>query len=146
MWTDDRIYVDIVTALERELGLMGRNIAISIADGVVTLNGHVGTQEEKGAAERAVASVRGVRALADGVHVIGEPVQPLTDTMIAHAIVAAIDTIPDRPDVFARVEHGWVTLSGSASAASYEIVEQALECVPGVRGIASEVLTSGVLT
>jgi hypothetical protein len=58
-----------------------------------------------------------VRALADGVHVIGEPVQSPTDTTIAHAIVAALDTISDRP-----------------------------ECVPGVRGITSEVLTSGVLT
>ncbi len=141
MWTDDRIYVDIVTALERELGVMGRNIAVSIADGVVTLNGHVATQEQKTALERVLASVPGVRALADAVHVIGEPVQPLSDTTIAHAIVAALDTIPDRPDVFARVEHGWVNLSGVASAAAYELVEQALECVPGVRGITSEVLT-----
>jgi osmotically-inducible protein OsmY len=141
MWTDDRIYVDIVTALERELGPMGRNIAVSIADGVVTLNGHVATPEHKAALERAVASVRGVRALADGVHVIGEPVQPLSDTTIAHAIVAALNTIPGQPDVFARVEHGWVTLTGSASTADYEIVEQALECVPGVRGVTSEVLT-----
>lgn len=141
MWTDDRIYVDIVTALGHELGAMGRNIAVSIADGVVTLNGHVTTPEQKAALERAVASVRGVRALADGVHIIGEPMQPLSDTTIAHAIVAALDTIPDRPDVFARVEHGWVTLSGAASAASYELVEQAIECVPGVRGVTSEVLT-----
>jgi osmotically-inducible protein OsmY len=141
MWTDDRIYVDIVTALERELGVMGRNIAVSIADGVVTLNGHVATPEQKTAIERVLASVPGVRALADAVHVIGESAQPLSDTTIAHAIVAALDTIPDRPDVFARVEHGWVTLTGVASAAAYEMVEQALECVPGVRGISSEVLT-----
>jgi osmotically-inducible protein OsmY len=142
MWTNgDRIYVDIVTALERELGSMGRNIAVSIADGVVTLNGHVATREQKTSVEQAVASVRGVRALAEGVHVIGESVQPLSDTTIAHAIVAALDTVPGRPDVFARVEHGWITLSGSASAASYEVVEQALECVSGVRGITSEVLT-----
>jgi len=141
MWTDDRIYVDIVTALEGALGPLGRSIAVSIADGVVTLNGHVATQEHKASIERAVASVRGVRALADGVHVIGEPVQPLSDTTIAHAIVAALDTIPGRPEVFARVEHGWVTLSGSASSADSELVEQALECVPGVRGITSEVLT-----
>jgi hypothetical protein len=38
-------------------------------------------------------------------------------------------------------EHGWVSLSGSAHAAAYEMVEQALECVPGVWGITSEVLT-----
>lgn len=139
MWSDERIYGDIVTALERELGPMSRNIGVSISNGVATLTGHVATLKEKLAAERVVASSRGVRAIAERLHVLGAPVTPLSDTKIAEAIVEALDAIPNRADVFARVEDGWVTLTGAAPATAYEHVEQALECVPGVRGITSEV-------
>ena len=141
MWKDHEIYTATLNALKRELGPMGRKVGVTVADGVVTLVGYVTKTEQKVAAQQAVGAIRGVRAVAAGLHVMGEPTHPLSDTMIAHAIVKALDTVSGRPGhVTVRVEHGWVMLGGAVStAAAYEKVERALECVPGVRGITSEV-------
>ncbi|HZS58493.1 MAG TPA: BON domain-containing protein [Gemmatimonadaceae bacterium] len=140
MSKDHEIFSAAQAAVQQQLGAVGRKVGITIADGVVTLMGYVTTAAQKASAERAVAAVPGVRAIAEGLHVIGEPVRPLSDTTIAHAIVRALDTIPGRPSVTVRVEDGWVTLGGQVPTdAAYEAVEQVLECVPGVRGISSEV-------
>jgi osmotically-inducible protein OsmY len=141
MQTDYGIYTEIERALTRELGPMERKVGVIVADGVVTLVGYVTTLEQKAAAEQAIAGIAGVRAIAEGLHVIGQPTRQLSDTTIAHAIVRVLDTIRDRSlRITVRVEDGWVTLGGGiATAAGYEKVEQALECVPGVRGITSDV-------
>jgi PAS domain-containing protein len=90
-------------------------------------------------AERAVAGVCGVRAIAGALHVVGEPVRPLSDTTMAHAIVEALGTIPDEPATCIYVEDGWVTLSGLGPAASdCELVERAVGQVAGVRGVTWE--------
>src|SRR5215472_1525296 len=118
MLTDHNIYENAVTALKQALGPVGRKVGMTISDGVITLTGYVTTVEQKRAAEEAVASVRGVRAIAEGLHVIGESSRPLSDTTIAHQIVGALGTIASRPPVTVRVEDGWVTLGGFVSSAT----------------------------
>ena len=141
MSKEHEIYTAVQSAIQQRLGPVSRKVGIAIADGVVTLTGYVTTVAQKVATEQAVAHVPGVRAIAEGLHVIGEPVRPLSDTTIAHAIVRALDTISAHPPVTVRVEDGWVTLGGAVPTdAAYESVEQVLECVPGVRGITSEVV------
>jgi osmotically-inducible protein OsmY len=140
MSRDHEIYTEIVTILGRQLGPTGRKVGITLVDGVVTVTGYVTTTEQKRMVEHLIAAVPGVRAIAEELHVIGEPVRPLSDTTIAHAIVAALDTIPGSQYVTIRVEDGWVTLGGVVTTSELgEQVEQALECVPGVRGTTSEV-------
>lgn len=140
MSKDHVIYTEALATLKQQLGPVARKVGVTIADGVITLTGYVTTAEQKLAAERAVAAVPGVRAVAEGLHVIGEPVRPLSDTTIAHAIIRALDTGAGQPKITIRVEDGWVTLGGLVpTETAYEEVEQMLECVPGVRGITSEV-------
>jgi osmotically-inducible protein OsmY len=141
MRTDADLYIAIVYALARELGPIEHKVGVIVADGVVTLIGYVTTVEQKVAAEKAIAGIAGVRAIAEGLHVMAQPARPLSDTTIAHEIVRVLDTIPHRSmRVTVRVEDGWVTLGGwVASPSAYAELEQALDCVPGVRGITSEV-------
>jgi osmotically-inducible protein OsmY len=142
MRTDREIYGDVVAALESELGTTQRTVGVTIADGVITLTGYVPSVSQKIAAEHTVAGVRGVRAIAEGLHVMGDATRPLSDTTIAHAIVAAVPaTVAGQPlHVTIRVEDGWVTLGGTVpSARADDAVDRALECVSGVRGVTSEV-------
>jgi len=142
MRPDREIYGDVVAALERELGTTQRTVGVTIADGVITVMGYVPSVSQKIAAEHAIAAVDGVRAIAGGLHVMGEATRPLSDTTIAHAIVAAMPAaIAGEPlHVTVQVEDGWVTLGGTVpSERANEAVERVLECVTGVRGITSEV-------
>ncbi len=150
MRTDREIYGDVVATLERELGTTQRTVGVTIADGVITLTGYVPSVSQKIAVERAIANVHGVRAIAEGLHVVGEATRPLSDTTIAHAIVAALPAAVAGGllHVTIRVEDGWVTLGGTVpSARANDAVERALECVGGVRGVTSEVriAESGIL-
>lgn len=142
MRSDREIYGEVVAALERELGTMQRTVGMTIADGVITVTGYVPSIDQKIAAERAIAGVDGVRAIAGGLHVIGEATRPLSDTTIAHAIVATLPAaVAGEPlDVSIRVEDGWVTLGGRVpSTRANDAVERAIECVSGVRGVTSEI-------
>ncbi len=142
MRNDREIYGDVVAALERELGTTQRTVGVTIANGVITVTGYVPSVSQKMAAERAIAAVHGVRAIAGGLHVMGEATRPLSDTTIAHAIVAALPAeVAGKPlHVTIRIEDGWVTLDGTVpSARANDAVERALECVSGVRGVTSEV-------
>ena len=139
MWTNDRIYVDTVMALDRALGPMGNTVVISVEQGVVTLTGHVLTAEQKGEAARAAAMVRGVRAVVARLHVIGEVVSPLNDARLARTVLAALDHVHAGADITVLVEAGWVGLSGVVRTdAVCQEVERALDRVPGIRGVTSE--------
>jgi len=142
MRTDNEIYGEVLAALKRELGTTQRTVGVTIADGVITLTGYVRSGDEKVAAEHAVGAVQGVRAIAEGLHVMNGGTRPLSDTTIAHAIVAALPVAIEGEalHVTTRVEDGWVTLAGTVpTTRAYDAVERALECVSGVRGVTSEV-------
>ncbi|MFA6117930.1 MAG: BON domain-containing protein [Sphingomonas sp.] len=115
MKSDSQLQHDVIAELEWDPSVHHTDIGVGVIDGIVTLSGHVRSFAEKVAAEKAVRRVAGVRALAEELKV-RYPSDPKTaDTEIANRIadMFAWDvSIPDEA-ISVKVEHGWVTLSGT---------------------------------
>ena len=115
MKTDSELQSEVFTELSWEPSIQAKDIAVSVKDGIVTLNGNVPTYAEKFAAESAAKRVCGVRGIAEELKVNLMSPHQRNDSDIASAAVAAIAghiSIPqDRVKVV--VENGWVTLSGA---------------------------------
>src|SRR5690606_11772383 len=113
--TDNQLQHDVMAELEWEPSVDPANIGVAVNDGVVTLSGYVKNYPEKVAAEKAARRVAGVRAIAEEIKV-RYPTDPKTaDHEIAKRILDMFAwnvLIPD-DKVTVRVEHGWVTLTGS---------------------------------
>jgi osmotically-inducible protein OsmY len=140
--SDLGLHATISAAIRAAIGVAGADVTVLVRDGVVTLAGVVDTQAEKLAAERAAQRVPGVHAVAEELRVRSMYTPPVTDEMLARralvALAAGASSIGN--DVTIRVENGWMSLGGTVvSQAEYTAVEQALECLPGVRGMTSEV-------
>jgi len=105
--------------VERELGcepmLRPAEIGVAVRDGVVTLSGDVSSSEAKSAAERAVARVRGVRAISSQLEVRppGLPDRSDADIAWAAANVLAWNALFPADRIHIKVSRGWVTLEGS---------------------------------
>ena len=142
MRTDLAVHVALSAALRRVLGSAAAEVTASVRDGVVTLKGVVNTPAEKTAAEEAVQRVPGVYAVAEELTVRSGQSTRIDDEALARAAVDALATgvYPIGRDVTIRVENGWLSLGGTvASSTEYTAVERALECLPGARGMSSEV-------
>jgi len=60
---------DVLDELEFEPSVDARHIGVTVSNGVVTLTGHVGSYAERGAVERAVGRIKGVRGIAQEIQV-----------------------------------------------------------------------------
>ena len=67
--SDKSLQQDILDELDFEPSVNAAHIGVAVNNGVVTLNGHVGSYVEKLAAEKAVRRVKGVRAIAQEMDV-----------------------------------------------------------------------------
>lgn len=115
MKTDSQVQRDVMAELEFEPSVDHADIGVAATDGVVTLSGSVKTYAEKLAAENAARRVAGVKALAEEIKVRYASAPKTEDNEIAKRItdVFAWDvTIPDEK-IEVKVEHGWVTLTGT---------------------------------
>ena len=65
MKSDRELQIDVLDELRWEPGVNATDIAATVKDGVVTLEGTVDSFAEKWAAEKAVKRLPGVKALAD---------------------------------------------------------------------------------
>ncbi len=142
MRSDLMVHAAVCTALRRALGPVAGRVGVRVHDGVVTLTGNVKSPDQKHAAEQTASQVAGVRAVAEELHVDGMPAVPHGDVALAKAVADSLELegIPAGRHIAVRVEAGWVALSGEvASASDYSAIERALECVPGVRGVTSEI-------
>jgi len=115
MKTDSELQRDVIDELEWEPSVDHTHIGVAVVDGVVSLNGYVGSFAEKMAAEKAVNRISGVRGLAEELRVrfAGDP--KTNDAEIAKRILDILDydvVVPDQ-SISVKVEHGWVTLSGT---------------------------------
>jgi osmotically-inducible protein OsmY len=140
--TDLGVHAAVRTALRGVLGPAASRVSVVVRDGVVTLTGVVDTPQAKLAAERVTQQVSGVHAVAEELEVRGEQDLTLTDQAVAAAVLEALSAgaHPIGVGLTIKVEHGWVVIGGAvASSAESAAVERALECVPGVRGVTSEV-------
>lgn len=113
--TDSQLQHDVMAELEWEPAVDHADIGVAVNEGVVTLSGYVKNFTEKLAAEKAVRRVAGVKAIAEEIKVRLASDSKLADHEIARRIVDMIAWTVSIPadKVKVKVEHGWVTLTGT---------------------------------
>jgi len=113
-------------------------IGVSIEDGVVVLSGHVRTYAEKIAAEHAVKSVKGVRAVAEELEVRVSTDLAIDDGLIASRCLDLIrwNTAVPADQIQIKVQQGWVTLEGEVEwQYQKEAAQHAIQTLAGVAGL-----------
>jgi len=113
--TDSSLQQAVLDELNWQPSVKAANIGVTAKDGVVTLTGHVGSYAEKWAAERAVGSVFGVKAVAEELEVRYPFERKEDDADIAQRALQVLswDTEVPKDKVKVKVEKGLVTLSGN---------------------------------
>jgi osmotically-inducible protein OsmY len=138
--SDSQLQRDVLDELKWDPRVNHAQIGVTAKDGVVTLNGFVPTYAEKSAAEKAACRVMGVNALAEEIEVRFASDPKTSDAEIAQRIldIFAWDvTIPDQK-LSVKVEHGWVTLTGSVDGHfQREAARKAAGKIGGVKGISN---------
>ncbi|HEX3517302.1 MAG TPA: BON domain-containing protein [Trebonia sp.] len=138
MKSDTEIKEDVIDELQWDPQIIDPDaIGVAVKDGAVTLTGNVPTYVEKLAAARAAERVYGVKAVANELQVklAGAP---RDDSDIATAIAHVLDNNVQVPEgkVHARIQSGWVTLTGEVDF-DYQRreVERMVRQVRGVTGV-----------
>lgn len=111
---------DIERAVSEELHwdpkLDDKAIVVAATDGAITLRGTVGSFREKRAAQKAAARVNGVRSVKNDLNVRLLTDHGRGDADLRGDVLRALHldrVVPDSVD--ARVDDGWVTLTGTAT-------------------------------
>ena len=114
MSDDQRLKQAVLDELQWEPSVNAAHIGVSAKDGVVTLMGHVENFAEKSAAEKAARRVKEVRAVAEEIEVRLPFSVKLGDEEIASHTANRLqwDSAFPKGTVKAKVEKGWVTLTG----------------------------------
>ena len=129
---------DILDELEFQPNIDAVHIGVAVENGVVTLTGHVTNYAQKIAAERAVKSVKGVRAIAEEIEVRFPSHFVVADDTIASRTLDVISWNTEVPDdrIKVRVQAGWVTLEGEVDwQFQKEATERAVRKLSGVKGV-----------
>ena len=143
MKSDTQLQLDVSAELAWNPAIRAEDISVKVADGVVTLAGHVGTYAEKMDAERTTLRVSGVKALATelDVHLGGNSTRKDVDIARSAKNVLEWTTYLPKDSVQVTVEGGWVTLSGDVT---WEYQRQsavsAVRSMSGVKGVNDQIL------
>jgi osmotically-inducible protein OsmY len=133
----------VLRALEFEPSIDAAQIAVTAHDGVVTLRGTVPTFYQKTSAERAVAHVFGVRALANDIEVTPNQDTRRSDTAIAEAAANALAwdaAVPARA-IQVTLREGWVTLTGNVEwRYQRDAAEYTVRRLYGVKGVTNSIV------
>lgn len=138
---DDKDLRNLILAeLDWDPSFDAADIGVVVADGVVTLTGHVGTYAEKLAVERATARVKGVRAIAQEIEIRSPSLKKTADDEIAKRaldILMWTVTVPHER-IKVKVQAGFVTLSGDVEwQYQREAAEDAVRRLGGVTGVSN---------
>ena len=114
MKTDTQIQQDVMAELSWEPSVNAAHIGVEVADGIVTLAGHVTNYTEKLNAERAAQRVYGVKGLAVEMDVTLPGTSKRSDSDIAQSAnnVLRWTTYLPMDHIKVKVEHGIIALSG----------------------------------
>jgi osmotically-inducible protein OsmY len=141
MSDDKRLKQAVLDELEWEPSVNAAHIGVTAKDGVVTLLGHVENFLEKSAAEKVARRVHDVKAVAEEIEVRLPFNVKRGDEEIASAVVNRLNwdsTVPSGA-VKARVEKGWVTLTGDVDwHFQQEAAENDVRGLWGVIGLSNE--------
>jgi osmotically-inducible protein OsmY len=136
----------VVDELEWDPRVEAVRIGVSAADGVVTLTGAVANAAERTAARHATFRVRGVRSVADQLHVHRTTWDGLSDEDIAENVANALELVTGLPAgvVQASVHDGEVTLTGEVSSnEQHASTREAVEHLVGVTRVHDWIVLSG---
>jgi osmotically-inducible protein OsmY len=89
--TDTDLKADVMAELEWDASINASHVGVAVADGMVTLTGHLDTFAEKYAVEQAVQRVQGVQAIAVELDVKLEHGHRRLDSEIAAAAQQALE-------------------------------------------------------
>lgn len=114
MKSDAQLKKDVEAELEWDPTINATEVGVAVRDGVVTLSGHLDSFVEKYEVEKIVQRVAGVRAVAVEIDVRLTADSKRSDSDIAQAVKTALawHSLVPADRVQAKVEKGWVTLSG----------------------------------
>lgn len=115
MKTDKQLKHDVTAELEWEPSVDASHIGVAVNNGVVTLSGYVRSFLDKITIEKTVRRVAGVRAIAEEMTVRYPRDRKTSDDEIAGRICNLFDWDASVPKgkIAVKVEHGWVTLTGT---------------------------------
>lgn len=142
MKTDQQLQAEVQAELQWDPSIEAGEVAVAVQGGIVTLAGHVKSYAEKAAVEAVVARIKGVRAIAVELEVRLPSDQERADSDIAQAVDRALAWNSDIPEgaILAKVERGWVTLSGAVDwNYQREAAASAVRSLNGVRGLSNQV-------
>lgn len=128
----------IMDELEFQPEIDAANIGVTVDNGVVTLTGHVKSYAQKVSAERAVKSIKGVRAVAEEIQVRPMKSAGMADDAIASRALNILTWSSDIPeqDIKVVVQNGWITLEGEVDwQYQKETAEMAVRKLSGVVGV-----------
>lgn len=140
---DADIQREVLEELKWESRLQPNEIGVAVRDGVVTLMGDVDSYAKKLAAEQAALRVRGVKAVANEIHVRLPGISERTDTDLAERAknVLLWDGQVPANNVKVTVSDGWVTLEGEVEYAyQKEAAERAVSRLAGVKGVSNLII------
>lgn len=128
----------IFEELEFQPDINAANIGVTVANGVVTLSGHVSSYAQKISAERTVKAIKGVRALAGEIEVrLNKGEGTADDTIASRALkIIAWSSDADRDAIKITVRNGRITLEGEVDwQYQKEVMERAVWRLSGVVGV-----------
>ncbi len=141
--TDRDLQQHVQSALDWEPSVEANEIGVTVAEGVVTLRGDVGTYREKQTAERVVLGVFGVRGVANDLAVRPASGYERTDSDIAHSAVTALELnfVVPRSKVTVSVTDGWLTLKGQVTwQFQKDAAAHAVHDLAGVLGVSNQIV------
>ena len=143
--TDAQIQSDVITELKWDPRAQPNEIGVIVKNGVVTLTGFVDSYWQKYAVEAAAKRVRGVRAVANDVHI--RLSKERIDPEIAHDAVLALQRWPGVPrTVMVTVRDGFLTLEGRVERNDQRSdAESAVRHIDGVKGVSNAIVIDGSL-
>ena len=132
---DENLRRQVADELKSDPAVGHENINVAVADGVVSLSGHVSSYAHKVAAERVVRRLTDVRGVTDTIGVRLPDGAAVPDDEIARRATTILkwnSLLPaDRIEV--SVKNGWITLSGELDwQYQRSAAEDAVRPLPGV--------------
>ncbi|WP_405572623.1 BON domain-containing protein [Winogradskyella sp. Asnod2-B02-A] len=140
MKTDLEIKNNVLEELEWQPILKDAQLGVEVVDGITTLTGTVSNLAEKIAAENAVKSVKGVKAIVEKLNVKND--KNVTDKDVAKRIIDDLEwnASVEQEDINVKVEDGYVYLSGKVKwAYQKNEAEKSLEYIEGIKSITNDI-------
>ena len=148
MKSDSELQRDVIDELSWEPSIDAAEIGVAVADGVVTLTGHVRSLAERWTAEHVVKRVAGVLAVANDIVVRLPDEQKRTDAEIARVAINALEWdvwVPHR-HVNVTVSGGMVKLEGEVDTHQQkQAAERVIRQLTGVKGVTNLLRVKGAL-